>query len=70
MLVRPSSIPALRRRVLVGTATLHQLGLGRRRYASTEIVDAVDIGEKGEMQRRQGVFFISNVLPIRLGRFE
>jgi hypothetical protein len=70
MLLRLYNPSAIRRRCLAGSLTSQQLGIGRRRYASTEIVDAVDIGEKNEIQRRQGVFFISNVLPIRIGRFE
>ena len=70
MLGRVFNQPAFRRRYLLGSATRQQLGIGRRNYASTEVVDAVDISEKSEVQRRQGVFFISNVLPIRLGRFE
>lgn len=69
MLPRLYNPSAIRRRCLAGSLTSQQLGVGRRRYASTEIVGAVNIGEK-EIQRRQGVFFISNVLPIRLGRFE
>jgi hypothetical protein len=72
MLVRPFKHPLSPRRYLAGgrPSTLRSRIITHPRPITTDAVDVASLVTNETPKRANGVFFISNVLPIRLGRFE
>lgn len=72
MLVRPFKHPLSPRRYLVGgqPSILRPRIIHDPRSITTDAVDVANLVTNETPKRSNGVFFISNVLPIRLGRFE